>query len=48
MGDIIKEWMMDPDNRTKVYLAFNIGLILTNILISVGALILVLKVLEYV
>ncbi len=48
MGDIITEWMMDPDNRTKVYFAFNIGLILVNILISVGALILVLKILEYV
>jgi hypothetical protein len=48
MGDVIKEWMMHPDNRTKVYFAFNIGLILVNILISVGALILVLKILEYV
>jgi hypothetical protein len=48
MGDVIKEWVLDPDNRTKVYLAFNIGLILTNFLIAVGALIFVLKILGYV
>jgi hypothetical protein len=48
MGDIIKEWMLDPDNRTKVFLAFNVGLILTNLLIAVGALVFVLKILGYV
>jgi hypothetical protein len=48
MGDVIKEWMLDPDNRTKVYLAFNVGLILTNILIAVGALILVLRVIGFI
>lgn len=48
MGDVIKEWMRNPDNLTKAYFAFNIGLIMTNILIAVGALIFVLKILGYV
>ena len=48
MADTIKEWMRHPDNLTKVYFAFNIGLILTNILIAVGALVFVLVILGYV
>lgn len=48
MGDLIKKWMLNPDNRTKVYLAFNVGLILTNILIAVGALVFVLVIIGHV
>ncbi|MEE8401467.1 MAG: hypothetical protein V3R86_04880 [Candidatus Hydrothermarchaeaceae archaeon] len=47
MGDVIKEWIRNPDNRTKVFLALNMGVILTNFLISFGALIFVLKVIGY-
>jgi hypothetical protein len=48
MGDVILEWMRDPENRTKVFLAVNIGMILTNFLIAVGALVFILKILGYV
>lgn len=48
MGDVIEEWMNDPDNRAKVFLTFNIGIILTNFLITLGAMIFVLKILGYI
>jgi|GEM_PF-2607717 len=48
MDDVVKEWMHDPDNQTKVFFAFNIGLILTNILIAVGAMVFVLRILGYI
>ncbi len=47
MGDVIKEWAQSPDNLTKVFFAFNIGLILTNFIIAIGALILVFSILGY-
>ncbi len=47
MGDVIREWMQSPDNLTKVFFVFNIGLIITNFLIAMGALILVLRLLGY-
>ncbi len=48
MGDVIKEWMENPDNRAKVFLTVNIGMILVNFLIAVGALVFVLRLLEYI
>ena len=48
MGDVIKEWMENPDNRVNVFLAVNIGMILVNFLVAVGALVFVLRLLEYI
>ena len=37
-----KEFLKNPDKMTKIYLAINIGLILSNILIAIGAIIFIL------
>jgi hypothetical protein len=48
MGDPLREWMEKPENRTKIYYAFNIGIIITNLLIALGAIIFVLKILQII
>lgn len=47
MGDVIMDWMENPENMTRVYLAINVGMIVSNILIAGGALVFVLKILEF-
>lgn len=37
MGDYLKEILKDQDKMVKICLAFNIAIILTNLLIVVGA-----------
>lgn len=37
MGDYLKEILKDQDKRVKIYFAINIGIILTNLLIVIGA-----------
>jgi hypothetical protein len=48
LSDYIKEILEKPENRVKVYLAFNIALIVANLLVAIGAIIFVLLVLKII
>ena len=46
--DYLEELLQDEETRAKIYYAFNIGLILVNVLIVLGAIFFVLRVLGVV
>ncbi len=43
MEDVVERIMKDPERRAKLFYAFTIGLKLTNVMIALGALILIFK-----